>query len=418
MSDKKLGVNATWSMAVGGMVGGGIFAVLGIIIQAAGQWAWFSFLLAGIIGFISAYSYSQLAIKFNEGGGAFTYLREMDRKGFAGSLAWILVIGYILSLAVYGFTFGHYVAHSLSLGAVGTRILSLAILAFLTLINLRGVGDSSGIEVFIVWGKVIVLVGLGLYGIFHWDTAKLTEGIAPKTIGDSIVGAATIFIGYQGFQLLTYDYKDMNNPNRTLPLATLTAVIAVIILYILVTIGTTMIIGAEAMIKQKEVALTIAGKAAFGKPGMILLTIAAAFSTASAINATLFSTSRLMFNIAEKNDLPSAFVKENKNKIPYVGLISIGAIAAVLAMLGSLSSLVNATSLIFLFAFGVVNFIAYREKVSRGWLCLLGAICCVVAIVVDSISLMHKSPGGLIFLVALVLIAVLGRTYILKMFNR
>ena len=55
--------NATWSMAVGGMVGGGIFSVLGVIIQSAGQWAWLSFFIAGIIALISAHSYTQLTLK-------------------------------------------------------------------------------------------------------------------------------------------------------------------------------------------------------------------------------------------------------------------------------------------------------------------------------------------------------------------
>ena len=84
--------NATWSMAVGGMVGGGIFSVLGVIIGTAGQWAWLSFLIAGVIALISAHSYSQLSIKYSEGGGAFTYLRQIDHKGFAGSLSWILIL--------------------------------------------------------------------------------------------------------------------------------------------------------------------------------------------------------------------------------------------------------------------------------------------------------------------------------------
>jgi len=102
--------NATWSMAVGGMVGGGIFSVLGVIISIAGQWAWLSFVLAGLIALISVHSYSQLSLKYQKSGGAFTFLSEINHKGFAGSLSWILIIGYILTMSVYAFTFGHYVA--------------------------------------------------------------------------------------------------------------------------------------------------------------------------------------------------------------------------------------------------------------------------------------------------------------------
>ena len=48
-ASQKMGFNATWSMAVGGMVGGGIFSVLGVVLQVAGSWAWLSFVLAGLI---------------------------------------------------------------------------------------------------------------------------------------------------------------------------------------------------------------------------------------------------------------------------------------------------------------------------------------------------------------------------------
>jgi hypothetical protein len=54
MANDKMNFNATWSMAVGGMVVGGIFSVLGVIIQSAGQWAWLSFVIAGLIALISA----------------------------------------------------------------------------------------------------------------------------------------------------------------------------------------------------------------------------------------------------------------------------------------------------------------------------------------------------------------------------
>mgnify|MGYP002395829184 CR=1 FL=1 len=73
-NSKKMNLNATWSMAVGGMVGGGIFSVLGVIIATAGQQAWISFSIAGLVALISAYSYSQLSVKYKKCGGAFFYL--------------------------------------------------------------------------------------------------------------------------------------------------------------------------------------------------------------------------------------------------------------------------------------------------------------------------------------------------------
>lgn len=414
MASDKMNFNATWAMAVGGMVGGGIFSVLGVIIEAAAQWAWLSFVVVGLIALISAHSYSQLSIKYSEGGGAFTFLRKINHQGFAGSLSWILILGYILTLSVYAFTFGHYVAHVFNMGAWLPRVLGVSIIALLTFINLKGVSNTSTFEIITVYGKLLVLLGLAAYGLAEWMPEQLTKGIGPKPWHAAVMGAGTIFIAYEGFQLLSYDYKDLKKPNKTLPKATLWAIIAVIIIYIVVTLGTTMIVGAETLIEQKEVALSVAGKKAMGTAGLIIVTIAAAFSTGSAINATLFSTSRLMESVAEKKDLPHLFVKENKENIPYYALLSIAALAAVLSAIGSLASLVDAASIIFLFTFGTVNFLAFLQKIKYRWICLLGAISCGLAIIADIVEKIDKIPYALIGLVLISTALFIFRPYLLR----
>jgi len=84
-------------MAVGGMVGGGIFSTLGVVVGIAGAWAWLSFAAAGLIALTAGYSYVKLAAYYGEGGGAFTFLREINAEGFAGGLSWVLIIGYVLT---------------------------------------------------------------------------------------------------------------------------------------------------------------------------------------------------------------------------------------------------------------------------------------------------------------------------------
>ncbi len=401
-------------MAVGGMVGGGIFSVLGVIIQSAGQWAWLSFLIAGVIALISAHSYSQLAIKYEEGGGAFTFLRKINHNKFAGSLSWVLILGYILTLSVYAFTFGHYVAHVFHAGSWLPRVLALAVIVILTFVNLKGVGNASRVEIITVYGKLLVLLGLAVFGLIEWAPEQLSSGITPKPWHAAIIGAATIFMAYEGFQLLSYDYKDLKKPNKTLHRATMWAVIAVILIYILVTFGTTMLVGAETLIEKKEVALSVAGKKALGMFGLILVTIAAAFSTASAINATLFSTSRLMESVAEKKDLPDIFVKENKSNIPYYALLSIAGIATLLSVIGSLGSLVDAASIIFLFTFGTVNFLAFKQQVKGKWFSLAGTIGCGLAIVADIIEQIQEIPFAIGALIVVTASIFIFRPYLLR----
>lgn len=401
-------------MAVGGMVGGGIFSVLGVVIGMAGQWAWLSFLIAGVIALISAHSYSRLAIHYKEGGGAFTFLNEIDHMGSAGSLSWILILGYILTVSVYAFTFGHYVAHVFDLGSWFPRVLAFAIIALLALVNLRGVGDSAKVEIVTVWGKLFVLLGLALFGLIDWKPEAMTQDIESKNWTAAIVGAATIFMAYEGFQLLSYDYEELKKPSKTLPRATISAIISVILVYIMVSIGATMLVGADTLIEKEEIALSIAGKNAMGTTGLVLVTIAAAFSTGSAINATLFSTARLIENVAEKNQLPRKLSEENKANVPYYAILSMAVVAAALAAIGSLSTLVDAASLIFLITFGVVNYLAFRQKVKWRWLCMAGTSCCLVAIALSAYKQIQERPIPLLIMIVVMAGIFIGRPIVLK----
>ncbi len=407
--DHKMGFNATWSMAVGGMVGGGIFSVLGVVVMLAGKWAWLSFTIAGLIALATAYSYAQLAEKFGEGGGAFTFLRKMHRKRFAGSLSWVLIFGYILTISVYAFTFGHYVAHVFDFGAWMPRACAVFIVFALTAVNLKGVGESALLEIITVWGKLVILLGLASIGLWRWQPAQLTAGIESKGLLGALVGAASVFMAYEGFQLLAYDYADIRRPDKTLPRAIVSAVVVVILVYVLVAIGATMLVGAQTIVEKQEVAIAVAGREALGLWGLGLATLAAAFSTASAINATLFATARLMHEVAENRELPPVLCHRNEKGIPDRPVMVIGVTGSVLAVVGSLSILVEAASLAFLFTFASVNVIALLQCRKNRWIFALGGVGAGIAAIVLVGRLVVEAPVALGLLILVGLVATFGR---------
>jgi amino acid transporter len=411
---EKLGFNAAWSMAVGGMIGGGIFSTLGVVIAIAGPWAWLSFVVAGAIAFVSGYSYVKLAGHYGEGGGAFTFLREIDAEGFAGSLSWILIVGYVLTNAVYAFTFGQYLGNVFGAGAWLPRVSAVAILAVFVFINLRGVGEAGGTEVFLVWFKLFVLLGLAGFGLWKWNPDMLSRGVPDSGIVSALFGASSVFMAYEGFQLLTYDYEDMRDPQRTLPRAILTAIAVVILVYVAVTLGVTMIIGADQIVANQEVALAVAGQAAMGTLGLILVTIGAAFSTSSAINSTLFATARLTHEVTRSGELPAVLDHSNSAGIPDRAVIFLGGFAALLAVIGSLSNLVEAASLAFLFTFATVNALAFRQHAGHRAVTLVGAIGAAAALLALIYRMVTSQPIALAFLGVLAIIAIFVRPVILR----
>ena len=106
---ERLGLKELVAMGVGGMVGGGIFSVLGLAVGLAGHAAPVAFFLGGIMALLTGLSYAKLGIAFHSDGGSFTYLEHaFTHKNIAGLGGWILLVGYIGTMALYAYTFGVY----------------------------------------------------------------------------------------------------------------------------------------------------------------------------------------------------------------------------------------------------------------------------------------------------------------------
>src|SRR5436309_3390430 len=98
----QIGMAAAVSIGVGGMIGAGIFSILGVVAHAAGNAMWLAFALGGIVALLSTYSYAKLGATFPSAGGAVHFLVKGFGDGvLAGGLNLFMWVGYIISLALY-----------------------------------------------------------------------------------------------------------------------------------------------------------------------------------------------------------------------------------------------------------------------------------------------------------------------------
>ena len=362
-------------MAVGGMIGGGIFSTLGVVISVAGQWTWLSFLIGGLIALASGQSYAGLTKAIGRPGGSYTFLRHLGYERLARLAAWVLITGYTVTVAVYGFTFGAYVAHALGFDGWLGPFAAVAAIAVLAGINLVGAREATVVELVAVWGKLAILLALAGIGLAQWQPEKLLlQQDDPAGFVAALVGTGVVFMAYEGFQLLSYDYDEMKDPPRTIGRAMPMAIIVTMLVYIAVALGTPMLVPASEIVGQEEISLAAAGESAAGTFGLVAVTIAAIFSTASAINATVFATARLAHTAAADEELPEIFARRNDAGVPWVGTLIISGIAAVLAVIGGIEGLVEAGSFVFLIIFAVVNAIAVHERVGSVWVAVFGCL--------------------------------------------
>ena len=273
-------------------------------------------------------------------------------------------------------------------------------------------------EIAIVTLNLVALIGLAVLGFMHWDKLQLISGLEPRPIWSAPIGAASIFMAYEGFQLLTYEYDEIKKPKKILKPTIMFAVGFVILIYAAVAIGAVMLAGGLAIIAQKQVSLSMAAREAIGTPGLIIMTVAAVFATAAAINSTLFSSSNLSKRVADDKELPGIFQK-TRNNVPYAAVILLGVLSTILAVIGKLSSLVEAASLIFLITFGTVNIIAlnYVQKKWK-WFAWLGIIMTGIVLIVLIARLVTVAPVQLGILIFLALLIIIGRPAMVKSFSK
>ncbi|KPM18102.1 APC family permease [Citromicrobium sp. WPS32] len=378
MSEKQstggqLGLAAVWAIAVGGMVGGGIFSTLGVVISSAGHWAALSFVLGGLVAYATGHSLAALTVEKDEAGGIYTFLRDLKFTRLARWSAWVLLAGYVLTCAVYAYTFGAYLGQAIGGPSWLPPAMASAVILAMTAINLRGAGQAAGVEIAIVAIKLAILAALAAFGLSQFEVEKLSIAQQPGLIG-IVIGAASVFMAYEGFELVAYDYDEMKDRKRVMRRIMPLAIGSAALIYVLVALAVPMLTGTQAVIADGEVALSRAGQAALGTPGLIAVTIAAALSTASAINATLFSSARLAREVARDGALPSALGRENAEGSPYWAVLLLAAGALALAVMGGLSGLVSGASVVFLLVFGTLNALAVKENVGRRWITLPGTV--------------------------------------------
>jgi len=352
----QVGFAAAVSIGIGGMVGAGIFSILGVVAHVAGGAMWLSFLVGGIVALLSTYSYAKLGATFPSAGGAVHFLVESFGDGvLAGGVNLFMWAGYIISLALYATAFGHYAATFYTTTPSLWLVKSLAVGAVLLLmvVNAFGATLMGRSETFIVAVKVAILALFAGVGIWFIQPDHLAPDLwpGPQSI---LFGAGVLFIGYEGFGLVTNAAADMQDPQRMLPRALYTSVILVIVIYLAVSITVTGNLAAPQIEAAKDYALAEAARPFLGNFGFRLIAIAALFSTASAINATLFGSANVCYMIAKDGELPISLSRSDWRQLTG-GLLVTTLLVIGVTLAFDLSGIAMMGSAAFLLVYAIVN---------------------------------------------------------------
>ncbi len=396
--ENSLGFIDAFSIGIGGIVGGGIFATLGLAtVQARGA-TYLSFLIGGLVALLTAYSYVKLSVAYPSRGGTITFINKAFGRGiFTGSLNTLLVMSYVVLLAVYAYAFATYAASTFFPREdyeFWHRTLTSGIMILLALINFIGPSLVEKSEGFFNLSKLLILLIFVVMGLLSRSLTFTRLTPADWVAAPEIIAAGMlVFISYEGFELIANVSDQVRDRERNLKYAYYGSILTAMVFYMFIIVVVLGNMSFDALVHSRDYSLSAAAEVFMGKTGFVLLAVGAILATASAINAGLFGASKLPRMLAEEGEAPRRYERKFEGRYP-VGLAVIAVLVLLIANFLQLHALSAAASTGFIMTFLMVNIANARlakETGSRRWISALGALVCFIALAVMIIQI-ARSP--------------------------
>jgi amino acid transporter len=351
--NKNLGIPELVAIALGGMIGGGIFTVLGISVALIGVFTPIAFLIGGVLAYLAAYSYIKLGVYYKDEGATYSFFKKtFSDSAFAASLiGWWVIFGYISTLALYAYTFSSYAISGFAFGEseIVRKGVAGGIILLFTLINIWSVKGMGKIEDMMVYIKLLILAIIAFVLINNANTtipALIKNNEYPDLLSVLIVASLT-FVAYEGFQLVINAVNEMDKPEINIPKAIYIALTLAMLIYFILAFGAIVAIPLDDIISNQEYALAAGANDILGHWGTELVIIGALLATSSAISGTVFGASRQISVIAKDGYFPS-FLAKRKNHIPINAIIAMSLFAFILILIGDLKVILEFGSVTFL----------------------------------------------------------------------
>ena len=302
-----LGLRDLVLLILGTVIGSGIFLVPGVVLKDVGNslpLALLVWLLGGVLSLLGALTYGELSATRPEAGGLYVYIRDCFGRFPAFLFGWVLFFvvrtGSVATLAV---AFSSYLGQFYPLGFWSARLISLAMIGVIALVNVRGTRQSADLQNLATAVKIIAILAMGALLLWHGNNFHLgsTEG-GPALFSSKLSGIGLAMVSvlwaYEGWQYCTYSAGETVNPGRDFPLAFLVGVTVLIVVYVFANLGYVAALGPDGVAHSTRVAataLSVTVGASFAKA----VTLAILISIFSAAHSIVLTSPRVYYAMAK-----------------------------------------------------------------------------------------------------------------------
>ncbi|MFB0519730.1 MAG: amino acid permease [Acidobacteriota bacterium] len=371
---RELGVFSVTMIGVGGMIGAGIFVLTGMAAGAAGPALTLAFILNGVVTIFTAMTYAELGSCFHDAGGGYLWTKEAlpQPNGFISG--WMSWFAHMVACSLYSLGFGAYFGHMLSemkvslfglQGVALAKVLAVIAIVIFAYINIRGTKETGLAANLVASVKVVLLLVFIVFGLskIAGEPVSLKNFVPFMPMGWSgvFIAMGLTFIAYQGYEIIAQCSEEVKNPRKNIPRAIFWAIVIVVPIYILIAFVSIAGIEAEGMSTwqflglKKEIAVVEAARHFMPYGGFIIL-VGGLFSTLSALNATIYSSSRVSFAMGRDRALPQALGRvSEKRRTPQWAIFISSIFIAIMAVSLPIEDVASACNIMFLLLFLLVN---------------------------------------------------------------
>jgi APA family basic amino acid/polyamine antiporter len=386
------------ALGIGAIIGAGIFVLTGVgAHDKAGPALILSFVVSGTACIFAGLCYAELAAMLPVAGSAYTYAYATLGEMAAWIIGWNLIFEYTFAAASVAHGWSHYLQDFLGifglklpylitnapfdfspetgrLLATGTMFdfPAIAIAVLLSALLVVGIKESTRVNAAVVALKVLIVLFIIAVGAFYVKPSNWVPfapfGYGGLSLGGHVVfgrtgpggdpvgmlaGAAVIFFAYIGFDALSTQAEEAENPQRDVPLSILFSLLICTVLYIAVTAVLT------GMVPYDQIDIDAPVSAAFKQIGLpwaqFLVSIGALAGLTSVSLVMILGQSRIFMSMARDGLLPRFFSAIHpKFRTPWKSTILTGSVVAILAGLIPLRVLAELVNIGTLLAFAIV----------------------------------------------------------------
>jgi len=346
---RQLGLFHATMVVMGGIVGAGIFINPSVVARQVhtpalilGVWV-----LGGLIALAGAFIYAELAARLPLVGGDYAYLREAYHPMVAFLNGWaLLLVMQTGGMAAVAVTFAHYFVE-LTGAPVSERVVAMAALALLTIVNCLGVRAGSTVQSALMVMKLLAIAALVVCGSLLVRAPQPTaHNMLDRPVSLDLLtalGAAMVpvLFAYGGWQTANFIAEEVREPRKNLPRGLVIGVCGVIMLYLAVNFVCVRALGAGALAGTYTPASEVM-RLSLGQRGATLIAIGITVSTLGFLSQNILTAPRVYFAMAEDGlFFRSVAWLSPRTRAPVVAIALQGALAIVMALSGRYEQILN-----------------------------------------------------------------------------